>query len=159
MTDDKDALKTLERIEVFIDDCECMCVEIRDDIRSVERHIRALTSLPGAVLESLIKDAEDARFSSSLIGINFRAALPKLKAALQSSAKKQGWQPIETAPRDGTEILVSWHGWPSLEGDNSIEIAIFKEGVWWSNDAVVSTPSHWMPLPPPPPKEETKYVR
>ena len=56
------------------------------------------------------------------------------------------WQPIETAPKDDTDVLVF--------SDNSIWIASFYHGIWWfeKNDDTVrlSKPTHWMPLPEPP---------
>lgn len=58
------------------------------------------------------------------------------------------WQPIETAPRDGADILV-W------DGDN-ISIAFgrsngtFEHVHFACGDIVESFPTHWMPLPPPP---------
>ena len=58
-----------------------------------------------------------------------------------------GWQPIETAPKDGTQILLWerqsrgpfmgwWHdGWPSLES-------------YWTDEAETEPdPTHWMELP------------
>ena len=55
------------------------------------------------------------------------------------------WQIIETAPKDGTRVLVyvPKHGVFSSE---------FKFGCWqlpiWGSPAL--EPSHWMPLPPDP---------
>jgi hypothetical protein len=56
------------------------------------------------------------------------------------------WQPIETAPKDGTDVL-AWDG-------DSVSL------VWWSVGAKkwawgdfyldAPAPTHWMPLPPPP---------
>jgi hypothetical protein len=60
------------------------------------------------------------------------------------------WQPIETAPKDGTEIL-AWDG------------SVRTTAVWWvpgkqwslvspgeyAEDSEV-WPTHWMPLPEPP---------
>lgn len=45
-----EALEALERIETFINDCECMCAGINDDIRAVENYIRAAltrSAIPG----------------------------------------------------------------------------------------------------------------
>lgn len=51
------------------------------------------------------------------------------------------WQPIITAPQDGTEIL----GWP-VEG--GVAIVYFFMG-WCSGD-YEADPTHWHPLPNPP---------
>lgn len=63
-----------------------------------------------------------------------------------------GWQPIETAPKDGTWIL----GYESRIGMNTkyvphevIRWIAFSEK--WRNSAdQLSEPTHWMPLPAPP---------
>lgn len=54
------------------------------------------------------------------------------------------WQPIETAPKDETDVLV----WSAL---GYCVIAQFRDGYWWGRqlDELVE-PTHWMPLPPPP---------
>jgi hypothetical protein len=64
------------------------------------------------------------------------------------------WQPIETAPRDGTEILTvrsngyiqnaKWYDNPFGRKDTVIDDA---DGKWWPV-------THWMPLPPPPTEEK-----
>lgn len=69
------------------------------------------------------------------------------------------WQPIETAPKDGTKILiyvlgepiVCWWAKPGQYGDD-------VTGGWFADhyhdmycyDPEFYTPTHWQPLPPPP---------
>ena len=54
------------------------------------------------------------------------------------------WQPIETAPRDGTI-----GAWCDVIGGWSADIASMEDGVAvFAGDC--DGPSHWMPLPAPP---------
>lgn len=68
------------------------------------------------------------------------------------------WQSIETAPRDGTRILLV-HGsyiwldtWWKGDGTNSdwSSIVAWKQATGKTPDA----PTHWMPLPTPPENTE-----
>ena len=79
------------------------------------------------------------------------------------------WQPIETAPKDGTEILITGggpeYGWDSCCWDvdwyPSMVVALWDRGLQlWRfacYDAGVYgcwlNPTHWMPLPEPPETE------
>jgi hypothetical protein len=73
------------------------------------------------------------------------------------------WQPIETAPKDGTEVLlfipVNWgetfQEVPRIGNGNHVEAAWYNptRRLWlnrldqWIKE---QTPTHWMPLPEPP---------
>lgn len=70
-------------------------------------------------------------------------------AALASAGLlSQGWLPIEGAPKDGTRVILF------------TDHATFKLGFWlndrWEsmgfpdNEYLQTSPTHWMPLPPPP---------
>ena len=60
------------------------------------------------------------------------------------------WQPIETAPKDGTRVLVVERG--------TVSIADWFDGngwepgaCWWATDSgSLRDVTHWMPLPEPP---------
>lgn len=68
------------------------------------------------------------------------------------------WQPIETAPKDGTHVLV----WAAnlLHGLSPMAVAEYSEHEieWWHvHDGKFgpypmrgASPTHWMPLPEPP---------
>lgn len=72
------------------------------------------------------------------------------------------WQPIETAPRDGTGILGGWfrgvfnkeHPWRH-QG-----VTFWRDGEWVNPDEEERSfyePTHWQPLPAPP-SDEPKEV-
>ena len=67
----------------------------------------------------------------------------------------QEWQPIETAPKDGTLVL--------LYAQGTLASGVYEAGDWyfWEGEIVDCEgrlnhwikgfgPTHWMPLPPPP---------
>jgi len=59
------------------------------------------------------------------------------------------WQPIETAPKDGKEILIHW--------GNKLMDNGYWNGMYWSideNQDYYIDASHWMPLPQPPKGDE-----
>lgn len=66
-----------------------------------------------------------------------------------------GWQPIKTAPRDGTWLLL-WCDW-HICGKWIADGERVKGG--WTDDEYGTNPiymvTHWMSLPPPPPTEQT----
>ena len=67
------------------------------------------------------------------------------------------WQPIETAPKDGTEVLLAI---PTYGVGPTFEFAVggFFNGAWFgeeddaydADEAAYQDPTHWMPLPEPP---------
>ena len=63
---------------------------------------------------------------------------------------KNGWLAIETAPKDGTHVLV--YVPPLRQAGTAKYLRAFNTtGVqWWSVGSGACLPSHWMPLPPPP---------
>jgi hypothetical protein len=56
------------------------------------------------------------------------------------------WQPIETAPKDGTNLLVTDGKITALGWHDEFDA---PEDPWCG---YIKRPTHWMPLPPPPKK-------
>lgn len=65
------------------------------------------------------------------------------------------WQPIDTAPNDGTHVLV-YDGWPISAWWDDEERGY--GGQCWRSSSTHEwlTPTHWMPLPNPPALGEGK---
>lgn len=66
------------------------------------------------------------------------------------------WQPIETAPKDGTTVIAFM---PSEEPSLAYCAGAGRSrdgGDWWvwTERSYVGRPTHWMPLPAPPKTED-----
>lgn len=83
--------------------------------------------------------------------------------ALLAQLEERGWQPIYTAPRDGTDILLAcWtlHDAPEGPFMDCIVAAwdveeVGGEGGWATDNGlspIEGAPTHWMKLPAPPPR-------
>jgi hypothetical protein len=80
-----------------------------------------------------------------------------LRTAYAAGAEADRWQPIETAPRDGTSILVAggtitWHGPGTTVTLEEVSHVNWDGAGWWvGNDEdgehISCEPTHWMPLP------------
>lgn len=84
--------------------------------------------------------------------------------SLLASVEGKVWQPMETAPRDGTEVLVAYYGEvytaKYIESNVSNDYPFFAttvNGDPWNCSGVdyrikyeYLKPTHWMPLPEPP---------
>ena len=81
-------------------------------------------------------------------------------AILALIQKEQRWQPIESAPRDGTDILVFCEdSGEQFVGFNNPAEGSDREDVFFtallkSGKRVGCIPSHWQPLPTPPQGED-----
>ena len=60
------------------------------------------------------------------------------------------WQPIETAPKDGTPVLAYGYS-PHYPDEYFTRIQWWADGIgYWAAHSVSIIPTHWMPLPDPP---------
>jgi hypothetical protein len=68
-----------------------------------------------------------------------------------TSDEQRQWQPIETAPKDGTEVLVTY----SKQGFVMQLVRFNRTFNYWESKGEVelgleNNATHWMPLPTPP---------
>jgi hypothetical protein len=86
-----------------------------------------------------------------------------IAAALRKArADGPGWQTIDSAPRDGTRVLVfngscliaSWSDNPQVWGEHEGPCwTVYEVEDWFYSYHLVepyNVPTHWQPLPPPP---------
>lgn len=78
----------------------------------------------------------------------------QLPAPALSPAKGEGWQPIETAPKDGTRFL-AWRGGEIFDCNFPSGYALGKwtlnQSFNWCGECLHGDmPTHWQPLLPPP---------
>ena len=79
------------------------------------------------------------------------------------SPEGQTWQPIETAPKDGSEVLVIYDADSHEVGPAYFSRADGGQDAWmWADlslddeNCFVGNPTYWMPLPSPPTPEGTQ---
>lgn len=120
MTDEELIERLLGGCSCNIDTSPCMA---EDDCRldmEAARRICALT-------EQLAAAKRDAKEAEAYAG------------GLEQRTK---WQPIETAPRDGTPVLL-WGPW------GEVGMWCYSHPIGWNDgyEALMHPPTHWMPLP------------
>lgn len=113
----------------------------------------------GAFAEVVVQMADDEKpFAEGIANAAFIAAAPRMAACIRSllaalrEAESPKWLPIETAPKDGTEILIAW--------DQVVVPAYYcglpGEDCWYEygkgpadgkDEFGIASPTHWMPYP------------
>lgn len=90
-----------------------------------------------------------------------RTDIPALLHTIAELRKEvaREWRPIETAPKDGTEVLLLAADGLQVTGHNDLNLwaAIYPRDQWWYSTPECAVPfdmppTHWMPLPNPPPR-------
>ncbi len=114
--------------------------------RSIREAARILRAAAGVDVAGLM-DVADRYALAQADPAHWRAAL---ESALRLALVGREWQPIETAPKDGRQLilLLTPSGFPQVAYSNT----------WWTAGfSVECKPTHWMPLPAAAPqaKEQT----
>lgn len=80
------------------------------------------------------------------VGAQRRRIVKEIRAAIHAEverlvAEERGWRSIETAPKDGTEILIANAGW-------LVEFVTWTDGCWRDRmHEKLRNATHWMPCP------------
>lgn len=99
-----------------------------------EEFEKALDALADGIAETIRTKGDFSQYESS------RAELTRLYAL--AAAPAVTWRPIETAPKDGTELLI----FDPVDGPARAHWSTHN----WYAGTYVAAPTHWMPLPAPP---------
>lgn len=87
---------------------------------------------------------EGAGANWKLYADGIRATFAVFQKLYKPKRESGGWNPIETAPKDGTSILLCNH---TFTPDN-MAVAFWEGRAWeYCDEDFYHCPSHWMPLP------------
>lgn len=120
---------------------------LNDAIRHLPRnitHAPALDAVKVPVIEGLDEALSVPFCNIEQSSIIFKAAIAylKLQSAAPATSPDDGWRTIDSAPRDGTSVLL-------YGGDWAFE-AQWRDNEWYTAYPNGDEPTHWMPLPNPP---------
>ena len=107
---------------------------------------------PVDVYKAFAPFIENDTFDKDHVTAISRAVASALSAQVQDVA---GWQPIETAPKDGTRLLLMWEPFSGMS--EHVELGKWNVRNGWVNTyghAFSGSPTHFMPLPAAPAKQE-----
>lgn len=114
------------------------------------------TALAEMARQKLLEELSDEEAEYADVGGGYDALVRKAREALASlNDTEEGWQPIETAPRDGTRMLLWVRGHLVMLGSWAGHGAYSGAAFWSNNVPIVPQPTHWLPLPQPPAQAET----
>ena len=134
-------------------------IDFRDE--DEDEHVAELVNKVESIVTMAVAKEIESRKAAQLENADLKERLARSgieqRRAVAAEREECGWQPIETAPKDGTQILAYIH---IDDGDIGVmKWMDFGQGLalWvWSDELMGEVdpdpyqPTHWMPLPPPP---------
>lgn len=137
------------------------------DLADIEATRTIAAALRAAVEEE--REANRHEHEASMTEIaNLRTEIERLTRELEEAMPRDQWQPIESAPKDGTRIWLYWPDYCYTTDDS--DGPYVGTGQWKTNHRInksyfsafpdesddygsslpAHAPTHWQPLPPPP---------
>lgn len=140
----------------------------QQDAISLQNELSALRGQePVAPADTLVAIADEFAAAiptpqGRLLAAMIREGVTALQSHIIAAMAPTGWQPIETAPQDGTVVLV----YPGTWSGRSVSTAVWdaqhfasRPRPYWRRDDAIGArdsrdkpPTHWMPLPNAPQK-------
>lgn len=95
-----------------------------------------------------LKDLENDQYSGWQLHLSeYKPNVPEGAIRnLKHLVEEKEWQSIETAPKDGSSVLIFYN---AIMGP-IVREAYFDGGMWQTINVRVDKPTNWMPLPTPP---------
>ncbi|MDD5385363.1 MAG: hypothetical protein PHG89_10850 [Gallionella sp.] len=136
-------------LAIMIDELKAAKQTILEQQARIEELCRFLIDIRDTILEpASYLDNDLGKHAEGLGGCTVDVLRNDNLAALAAPRIPEGWQPIETAPRDGTTLLLSTPKGRIASGDWSLAYGV------WSWPYVMVEPTHWMPSPAAPKPED-----
>lgn len=79
-----------------------------------------------------------------------RDGVPATIDEVLEQLRGSGWRSIETAPKDGTEVIIE----TNAHARGMVFACMDAAGGWYEEDGDRHYPKMWQPLPPPPTEKE-----
>jgi hypothetical protein len=141
----------IQELEIFIEQMHATLKSGK--IRDFDTNWRITEKVMPPSLEC-VHAKDEAEISGAYRKIHLSDILSAARELITLHWKRQperesGWQPIETAPKDGTEILIAWGDKVTFSYwlDNSKTSHPWQGWKLPSMFPVSGKPSHWMPIP------------
>jgi hypothetical protein len=142
-----------DRKECLIRTCDGCGVVTAFDVDNIPEH-KADMEMDGQTITEVTMSGLRSIQERGNIG-PCRCSVSASKARIKALEDAAKWRPIESAPKDGTIILISGYvGNRPESGERFVVSAMWwDESGGWKDDALSTDfypPTHWMPLPNPP---------
>ena len=138
----------VDSLRAQLADCQKACAAMREALEGCHRAWVFYVNSPGAPIAATAQ--MDGKIQNAIEAAALTPASLAQKVLVDAKecaeARRDGerlWQPMETAPRDGTAVLLSI--------EDSVDAAIFWKEQWLFRGEIPLTgePDAWMPLPKP----------
>ena len=115
------------------------------ELEEEKKELQALLDFDNARLDQIEDELEDVEYLGPYVE-GIKVLKKQLAAAQEEIDNETAWQPIETAPKDKSNVVLLRQRCGSVANGYFLAEAYAGNGAWiWAY--IHKTPTHWMPLP------------